>query len=431
MRRRQRALVVAGAVAALAGAVGCRPGTPDADFGDGGTAVLDGPAGAITAAPASHGGVVVVRGDGELVRLEADGSVREGWGGPTPVPCAERDELDRDARDRYLLACTSTAEDGSRVTALVRWDARGRPDRSFGDGGVARLEGQVEGAAAVPLPGGRTLALGGRPYVAGRPPVLVTTVLDRRGRVLSTGERELATVESVPPEYRASTAVSVVAEPLSDGAAVAVHAETLLTLTPIFRPTDPFVLVFDRDGAEVARIEGPAMPGGSAAAESHVVALAEVGPGRVAVLEEWWQLVDGPRPSALADEVVHVYGPDGAEEASYTPVGPPSADYPDGRPVSARTLAATDGGRRLLVGGAWAPELYAWEGAVARVNTATGALDPGFGGDGIATTGVYGSDLDARADDPDRVDVTGPTSTSPGPDTPGGVTRLWNQPAPP
>jgi hypothetical protein len=375
--------------------------------------------------------VVVVRGDGDLVRLEADGSVREGWGGRTPVPCAERDELDRDARGRYLLACTSTAEDGTRVTSLVRWDAHGRLDRTLGVGGVARVAGLVVGAAAVPLPGGRTLALGGRPYVAGQPPVLVTTVLDRRGREVSVDERELATVEGVPPEYRASTAVSVVAEPLSDGAAVAVHAETLLTVTPIFRPTDPFLLVFDRDGTEVARIEGPGLPNGNAAAASHIVSLAEVGPGRVAVLEDWWELLGSPRPEARADEGVHVYTLDGAEEASYTPVGPPSADYPDGRPIRVLTLAATDEGRQLLLGGAWSPEPYRWEGAVARVDTLTGALDPGFGGDGIATTGVDGSDLDARGDDPNQLDVTGLTSTSPTLDTPGGVTRLWNQRTPP
>jgi hypothetical protein len=256
-------------------------------------------------------------------------------------------------------------------------------------------------------------------------------VLDRRGREVSVDECELETVEGVPPEYRASTAVSVVAEPLSDGAAVAVHAETLLTVTPIFRPTDPFLLVFDRDGAEVARIEGPGLPNGNAAAESHIVSLAEVGPGRVAVLEDWWELLGGPRPQARADEGVHVYTLDGAEEASYTPVGPPSADYPDGRPIRVRTLAATDGGRQLLLGGAWSPELYRWEGAVARVDTATGALDPGFGGDGIAVAGVDATDLDARGDDPKQLDVTGLTSTSPTLDTPGGVTRLWNQRTPP
>ena len=182
---------------------------------------------------------------------------------------------------------------------------------------------------------------------------------------------------------------------------------------------------------EVARIEGPGLPNGTPASESHVVSLAEVGPGRLAVLERWWELLDGPRPQARADETVHVYALDGTEEASYTPVGPPSADYPAGRPLTARTLAATDGGRQLVLGGAWSPELYRWEGAVARVDTATGALDGGFGGDGVATTGVDGRDLDARGDDPDQLDVTGPTSVSPTPDTPGGVTRLWNQRTPP
>ena len=188
--RRQSALVL-GAVAALVGMVGCRPGSPEIGFGDGGTVVLEGPAGAVSAAPAADGGVVVARGDGDLVKVAADGSVVAGWGGPTPVPCAERDEVDRDHRGRYLLACTSSAADGTRVTSLVRYTARGRLDHRVGRGGVVRLGGEVEGAAAVPLPGGRVLTLGGRPFVAGEPPVLVTTVLDTHGRVVSAGERDL------------------------------------------------------------------------------------------------------------------------------------------------------------------------------------------------------------------------------------------------
>jgi hypothetical protein len=428
----RRSAFVVGAILALAGAAGCEPGTPETGFGDGGTVVLEGPAGAVSAAPAADGGVVVARGGAgsvALVKLDAGGSVVAGWGGPTPVPCAERDEVDRDHRGRYLLACTSTAEDGSRVTALVRYTARGRLDRGFGDGGVVRLDGEVEGAAAVPLPGGRVLALGGRPPVAGtgQPPVLVTTVLNAHGRVVSTGERDLDVVAGVPPEFVAGTVVTVVAEPLADGAVAAVHASTVLTITDVFRPTDPFLLVFDRKGGEVARLEGPPLPGGSSSASSFVVSMAEVAPGRIAVLEDWWQLV-GPRPTARADEQVRVYGLDGTEEQRFTPVAPASPEAPEGRPFVPQALAVTGGGRHLLVGGVLAAE--PWNGGVARYPTATWTLDPAFGTDGMASTGPLDvRDLDPRGDNPEQVDATGPYAIPAGPDTPAAVTRLWNGPA--
>lgn len=423
--RRQSALVL-GAVAVLAGTVGCRPGTPETRFGDGGTAAIEGPAGEVSAAPAGDGGVVVARGDGELVKLAGDGSVVAGWGGPAPVPCVERDEVDRDDRGRYVLACTSTAGDGTRTTAVVRYTAGGRLDRRFGQGGVVRLGGEVEGAAAVPLPGGRVLALGGRPHVTGQPPVLVTAVLDARGRVVSTGERDLDVVEGVPPEFRESTAVTVVAEPLADGAVAAVHASTLLTITDVFRPTDPFLLVFGRDGSEVARLDGPPLPGGNPAASSFVVSMAEIAPGRIAVLEDWWELVDGPRPSAREDEDVRIYRLDGTEERRFTPVGPDSAE---GRPFTSRTLAVSGGGRHLLVGGVWAPA-DTWLGGVARYATATWTLDPRFGTDGIADTGPLDvRDLDPRGDNPAQLDATGPHAIPAGPDTPAAVIRLWNPPS--
>jgi hypothetical protein len=428
MRMRRHGALVVGVVAALVGAA-CQPGTPETAFGDGGTVVLEGPAGPVSAAPAAHGAVVVVTGDGELVKVAADGAVVAGWGGPPPVPCAERDEVERDDRGRYLLTCTSTAGDGTRATDLVRYTARGRLDRRFGTGGVVRL-GALEGAAAVPLPGGGVLALGGRPFVAGQAPVLVTTVLDGRGRVTSTAERELDVVEDVPQEYRSSTAVTVVAEPLADGAVVAVHASILLTVTDAFRPTDPFLLVFDREGAEVARLDGPPLPNGNPAGSSIVRSMAEVAPGRIAVLETQWELLaGGPRPSYRQDEYVHVYRRDGTEERQFTPMAPATAEAPDGRPFTPRALAATGGGRHLLLGGAWAPAPDTWQGGVARYDTATWALDPTFGTDGMAGTGsVDVRDLDPREDGPAQIDATGVDAIPAAPDTPAAVTRLWNPP---
>ena len=423
--RRRRACAL---VAALGVVAGCQPGTPATGFGDGGTVVLAGAAGAVSAVPTDDGGVVVVRGDGELVKLAEDGSVVAGWGGAVPVPCAERDEVDRDGRGRALLACTSTAGDGARVTALVRYTAAGRLDRRFVDAGVVRLAGQVEGAAAVPLPGGRVLAMGGRPAVAGAPPVLVTTVLDRRGAVVSTEERELDLVD-IPPEFRAGTAVTVVAEPLADGAVAAVHASTLLTVTDRFRPTDPFLVVVDRAGAEVARLDGPSLHGGPMSGSSAVVSLAEVAPGRIAVLEDWYEL-SGPHPSVRTDETVHVYGPDGTEDTTFTPVGPPTAEAPEGAAFTARTLAATDGGRHVLVGGA-RQEPDGPRGGVARYATATGALALRFGRGGMATVGPADvEDLDVHGD-AGPIDVTGPAAVPAGPTTAAVVTRLWGGPTAP
>jgi hypothetical protein len=185
---------------------------------------------------------------------------RRDGSGALPVPCAQRDEIERDAAGRYLLACTSTAPDGTPVADIVRITADGQPDPRFGTAGVARLPGAIAGAAAVTLPGGRILALGGPPPVAGATPVLVTTVLDHRGHVLSSQQQELDQVEEVPPEYRNGVLVTVVAEPTRDGAVVAVHASTLLTITDVFRPADPFLLLFDAAGHEAGRIEGPRHP---------------------------------------------------------------------------------------------------------------------------------------------------------------------------
>ena len=56
MGTRRKGALVLGVLATVVGAVGCRPGSPETGFGDGGTVVLEGPAGAasaLSAAPAS------------------------------------------------------------------------------------------------------------------------------------------------------------------------------------------------------------------------------------------------------------------------------------------------------------------------------------------------------------------------------------------
>jgi hypothetical protein len=414
-------------------AAGCQPGTPDVGFGDGGTAVLPGgPAGAVSAAPAPDGGVVFVRGEdhGELVRLTADGSVVAGWGGVTPVPCGGRDEIDRDARDGYLLTCASTAEDGARVTDVLRYSATGQLDDRFGADGVVRLAGQVEGAAAVPLPGGRVLALGGRPPTPGLPPLLVTTVLDRRGRVLTTTEEEVEIAASTPDDGN-GVQVVVTAEPTSRGAVAAIHPGIVLSVVDWLRPSDPHLLMFNRGGAQVARMEGPTYPDG--AGNSTVLELAELPGGRIAALEERWTLTDSPRPTADYSWLIHIYEQDGSELHQIRPERPATPDDPQVRPVAARTLLLTGGGRHLLVGGTYSPEDYVTNGAVLRYDTSTWAVDPAFGEAGLADLGWLAvvEDLDPRADDPAQADATTrriPTDVDPA--RPAAVVRLWNQPSP-
>jgi hypothetical protein len=421
-------------LAAVGGMSGCRPGAPDEGFGDRGTVVLDGvPASrGVSAAPAGDGGIVVARGedDGELVRLGADGTVVDGWGGVTPVPCGERDEVDRH-RDGYLLACTVTADDGSRATHVVRYGGDGRPDARFGAAGVVRLAGEVEGAAAVPLPGGRALAIGGRPPQAGAAPVLVTTVLDRRGRVLSSIDEELV-LPAWPPDQGLGADVTVVAEPTRGGAVAAVHPGLVLPTADWIRPADPFLLVFDRSGARVRRIEGPAYPEG--VGDSTILSLAELPGGHIAALEERWALLDSPRPTADYSYPVHVYARDGTEVTSFEPVRPPTDDDPTERPLYPHALLATADGRHLLVGGAATPDEAGSRGAVLRYDTATWSVDPTFGAGGLASLGVRDEvwDLDPRGDDPGRVDATArriPSDVDPA--TPAVVTRLWNPPPPP
>ncbi len=65
MRRGRRTVCLA-AVAVMVAA--CRPGLPDTGFGDGGTVVIEGAAGAVSAASARGGEVVVVHDAGELTR---------------------------------------------------------------------------------------------------------------------------------------------------------------------------------------------------------------------------------------------------------------------------------------------------------------------------------------------------------------------------
>jgi len=427
MRRRSGAVCVTFAIVALA--AGCRPGLPDTGFGDDGTVVVAGTAGAVTAAPARAGEVVVAVGEGELSRLAADGTVVDGWGGTLPVPCAERDEIDGDASGRYLLACTSTAPDGTRVTDVVRIAADGQPDPHFGTDGVVRLPGAIEGAAAVTLPGGRILALGGPPPAAGVTPVLVTTVLDHRGGLLSTDAQELAQVEAVPPDVRNGVAVTVVAEPTRHGAVVAVHASTLLTITDIFRPADPFLLLFDTAGNQTGRIEGPAVPPG--AGYAHVLAMAELPGRRLAVLEEWWRISGSVRPFPESGRRVHVYTPDGVDEHVFVPEIPAEVAAP-GHLLQAETLLVTDGGEHLLVGGVHPTGDWGWHGGVVRYDTATWTLDDEFGTAGLADLGELSvADLDLRSGRADRVDATGtagPPLTPP--QGPAAVTRIWNRPPP-
>lgn len=433
-RRGIRARAGAGAAALavlVATAAGGEPGTPDPGFGDGGTVILAGtPAGAVSAAPAPDGGMVVVRGrdGGELVRLAADGSVVAGWGGATPVPCAERDEVDRDASGRYLLVCTSTAEDGSRVTDVLRYTGAGRLDRRFGAGGVVRLEGAVERAAAVPLPGGRVLALGGRPPTPGQPPLLVTTVLDRRGRVVTSSQEEVP-LATWPPDQGNGVQVSVVAEPTRRGAVAAVHPGIVLSTPDWLRPSDPFLLVFGSDGAQVGRLEGPAYP--AQVGNSTIMALAELPGGRIAALEERWTLRSGPRPTADYSWPVHVYAPDGTELHQFLPQRPATSEDPQVRGLAAATLLVTARGRHLLVGGTYSPEDYVTNGAVLRYDTATWTVDPTFGRAGLADVGwrVAVADLDPR-DERAQVYATGrwiPTETEP---EGVAVVRLWNRARP-
>jgi hypothetical protein len=111
-------------------------------------------------------------------------------------------------------------------------------------------------------------------------------------------------------------------------------------------------------------------------------------------------------------------------------VAPATAEAPEGRPFTARTLAVTGGGQHLVVGGVWQAE--AWRGGVARYSTATWAPDPAFGTDGMADTGSLDvRDLDPRGDDPAQLDATGPHAVPAGPDTPAAVTRLLNPPPAP
>lgn len=433
MRGRRGALlrvrVAATAVAALVVVAGCRPGTPDGSFGEGGTAVLAGaPAGEdVSAAASADGGTVVARGEdrGELVKLASDGSVVAGWGGATPVACAERDEIDRH-RDGYLLACTSTAEDGTRATHVVRHTDAGRPDPRFGTGGVVALAGEVEGAAAVPLPGGSVLVLGGRPPRAGEPPVLVRTVLDRRGRVVSSTDEAL-TLPDWPPDQGLGADVTVVAEPTRRGAVAAIHPGLVLPTADWIRPSDPFLVVFDRTGTPVRRLEGPAYPGGTG--DSTITALAELPGGRIAALEERW--VDSPRPTADYSWPIHVYAPDGTELATVEPARPATTEDPHARRLAATTLMAGAGGRHLLVGGTYSPRGYETNGAVLHYDTATWSVDPSFGTGGLADLGwrVVVRDLDPRGDDPTRLDATARLSpTDLDPATPAIVVRLWNPP---
>jgi hypothetical protein len=427
----RRVRMAATAVAALVIVGGCRPGTPDDSFGDGGTAVLAGaPAGDdVSAAPAADGGTVVARGrdGGELVELASAGSVVVGWGGATPVACAERDELDRH-RDGYLLACTSTAEDGARVTHVLRYTDAGRPDPRFGTGGVVALAGEVEGVAAVPLPRGRILVLGGRPPRTGEPPVLVTTVLDRRGRLVSSTDEEL-TLPEWPPDQGLGADVTVVAEPTRRGAVAAIHPGLVLPSADWLRPSDPFLVVFDGSGTPVRRMEGPAYP--DRTGDSTIIALAELPRGRVAALEERWILADSPRPTADYSWPIHIYAADGTEVGTVEPARPATAEDPQVRDLAATTLMASAGGRHLLVGGTYSPQEYETNGAVLRYDTATWSVDRTFGAGGLADLGSHlvVRDLDPRGDDPTRLDATARvTPLEVDPTTPAIVVRLWNSP---
>jgi hypothetical protein len=260
----------------------------------------------------------------------------------------------------------------------------------------------------------------------------VTTVLDRRGRVVSSTDEQL-TLPDWPPDQGLGTDVTVVAEPTRRGAVAAVHPGLVLQTADWIRPSDPFLLVFDRSGTPVRRLEGPAYPDGTG--DSTITALAELPGGRIAALEERWILLDGPRPFADYSWPIHVYAADGTELATVEPSRPGTAGDPQARDVAATSLLTGAGGRHLLVGGSYSPRESETNGAVLRYDTATWTVDPAFGAGGLADLGwrLAVRDLDARGGDPDRLDATARlTPTDVDPATPAIVTRLWNPPpAPP
>lgn len=416
MGRRRSTWVCRVAVVATAVALaGCLPGSVDRDFGVDGRVQVGELPGRVSLVGTHQGGVVAT-GDAGLVHVGVDGTVDAGWGAPYPVPCAGRDDLDHDARGRFVLACDRSGGDGLPVGEVVRFTRSGQLDTSFGDGGVARAPVPVGGLSVAPLPAPGHGYLGvGELAEVGTPdsvPTVAVVVFDRDGAVAASSQIALPTVPPGVPTI-GSWRVSTLVVPAGAAAVAAVNVTfELVTGLPVGYC---LVLRFDAQGVEIGRFDGPSPP--ADVGFSAITALTELPDGQLAAATHGEGLIlNFPEATPVSSSSIVVYTPDGTALRAVAPT------TPAGGRIDGSSLLATPQGRLVLGGGTSSPDGTTRTAVVARYDSATLELDARFGNHGVATVALRSvSDLARRSDGISQVYVGGLDDQS----RPT-VTRLWN-----
>ena len=303
----------------------------------------------------------------EAARFNSDGTVDSGFGANGAVVV----EADLDSHAQAVamqpdgkVVVAGMADNGQQdVFALVRYNADGVPDDTFGIGGrVAAAPGSDDGANAIAIqPNGAILAAGYSSnghdddfavlrYTANGTP---DTSFNGTGQVrIAVGaSNDLARAVALQPDGKIVLAGESFNGAESDFALV--RCNTNGTLDTSFGGTGKVTTAFgsSNDVAEAVLVQ----PDGKLVAAGYT----EVG--------------------LTADFALARYDPDGALDQTFGSAGKLSTDFGSGRPAYAYALALQPDGRLLAAGTTWISGNYYL--ALARYQT-NGALDTSFGSGG-------------------------------------------------
>jgi uncharacterized delta-60 repeat protein len=172
----RRALIVVVSLALVAPPAVAAPSDPDPSYGQGGVALVDAYQTVRGAAATPDGGIVVVSDAFTVTKLTRDGGLDAGFGvngtatAPVPAPQAffrSTAVLVQDDGRIVVGGQDDPVWDGNSWAhfALARFLADGRPDPSFGSGGMVVMSLSADErdsvlAALAPAPGGRIVACG-------------------------------------------------------------------------------------------------------------------------------------------------------------------------------------------------------------------------------------------------------------------------------
>jgi uncharacterized delta-60 repeat protein len=205
----------------------------DRSFGTGGVASLAGLSGITEVTPTTDGRIVVL--GGSIVRLDSNGSRDSSFGsnGTAVLPAAfSAQRLAIGPSGTIALLGTTTRSDGSTAVAVARLSPDGRPDLTFGTGGVTVLA-QTTDPEGDPLssvmPGGLAIRRDGS--------IVATMLAEAKTRLYPDVTPPVSLVETITPAGTVDTSFGDQGEVL-----VAVIWETIGAFDPLVTKSGTILL---------------------------------------------------------------------------------------------------------------------------------------------------------------------------------------------